>query len=103
MIRLKELRELKGMTQLKMAAELNLTKSTYNFWENGKVEIDFKNLIRLADYFNVSIDYLLGRDYVNKLASLSEDENRLIENYRNCDDKNKAAILGYSDGIAKRI
>jgi len=62
MIRLKELRQEKGFTQRQMAEELGLTKSTYNYWENGKIEIDFKSLQKLADYFGVSVGYLIGAE-----------------------------------------
>jgi len=102
MIKLKELRQLKGLKQNELAIELNIPKSTYNYWENGKIEIDFKNLFKLADYFNVSIDYLLGHDYITKLASLTDDENELIEKYRKCNEKNKALIIGYVNGITDK-
>lgn len=63
MIRLKELRLSKGYkTQKEFAEAINVSKSTYNYWENEKIEIDYASLKMLADFFNVTIDYLLGRD-----------------------------------------
>jgi len=59
--RIKELRLQKGITQEQLAQHLNVAKSTIGMWENEKREPNFKMLIRIADYFDCSIDYLLGR------------------------------------------
>lgn len=59
-IRLKELRENIGISQYKLAEDLKLSQSTIGNWEAGKREPDFSTLIKLADYFNVSADYLIG-------------------------------------------
>ncbi len=60
-IRLKELREKHNISQLKLAMELNLTQNSVSRYENGEREADYNTLIAFADYFNVSVDYLLGR------------------------------------------
>lgn len=60
-MRLKDLREQKGITQLKLAMDLNLNQNSISRYEKGVREADYKTLIMLADYFNVSIDYLLER------------------------------------------
>jgi len=62
MIRLKELRNAKGLYQKDIANELNIAISTYSYWEQGKIEPDNTTLKKLADYFGVSVDYLLGCD-----------------------------------------
>lgn len=62
MPRLSELRKQKGLKQGDLAASLGVAQSTLSGWENGKFEIDDKNKIKLADFFGVSIDYLLGRE-----------------------------------------
>lgn len=59
--RLKEIRLLKGITQLKLAMDLNMNQNSISRYENGEREADYKTLIAFADYFHVSIDYLLGR------------------------------------------
>lgn len=59
MLRLKELRG--ELTQAQIAEKLNLARETYRNYENGTREPDQKTLSDLADYFNVSVDYLLGR------------------------------------------
>lgn len=60
-MRLKYLREQKGITQIKLAMDLNLNQNSISRYEKGVREADYKTLIMLADYFNVSIDYLLER------------------------------------------
>ena len=60
-MRLKELRKKKGMTQLRLAMELNMTQNTISRYETGEHEADYKTLILFADYFGVSVDYLLER------------------------------------------
>ncbi|MBQ2989516.1 MAG: helix-turn-helix transcriptional regulator [Clostridia bacterium] len=59
--RLKELRKQNKISQLKMALDLNMNQNTISRYENMEREADYATLIRLADYFDVSLDYLLGR------------------------------------------
>ncbi|MBQ7957731.1 MAG: helix-turn-helix transcriptional regulator [Clostridia bacterium] len=60
-MRLKELRKSKGISQLKLAMDLNMNQNSISRYENGIREADYATLISFADYFNVSIDYLLER------------------------------------------
>ena len=60
-MRLKQLRKEAGISQLKLALDLNTNQNTISRYENEEREADYATLIRFADYFNVSIDYLLGR------------------------------------------
>lgn len=59
--RLKQLRKEKGITQLKMAMDLNMNQNTISRYENGSHQADYETLKKLADYFDVSIDYILLR------------------------------------------
>lgn len=61
MIRLKELRKQKGISQIRLSFDLDTTQNTISRYENGEREMDYAMLIKVANYFNVSIDYLLGR------------------------------------------
>lgn len=58
--RVKELRIEKGMKQSDLAKVFNIKPATLSRWENGIIEPDYKTLIKLAKYFGVSADYLLG-------------------------------------------
>ncbi len=59
--RLKELRRARGLSQLKVSLDLHMNQNSISRYETGEREADYATLIRLADYFNVSVDYLLGR------------------------------------------
>ncbi|MBE7051907.1 MAG: helix-turn-helix transcriptional regulator [Ruminococcaceae bacterium] len=60
-MKLKELRQKRGLSQLKLATELNMSQNTISRYETEERQAGYKELIALADYFDVSIDYLLGR------------------------------------------
>lgn len=59
---IKRLREEKGLSMQQLANELKTTKSSVNMWENGNAIPREQTLIRIANYFNVSIDHLYGLD-----------------------------------------
>jgi len=59
--RLKQLRKEKKLSQLRLAIDLDMNQNTISRYENMEREADYITLIRFADYFNVSLDYLLGR------------------------------------------
>ncbi len=63
--RLRELRNQRGLSQLRLAMDLNMNQNTVSRYENGEREADYETLIKIADYFDVTLDYLLGRD-INK-------------------------------------
>lgn len=59
--RLKELRKAHKLTQVALAEELGLTERQYQRLESNASKPMYNNLLALADYFDVSIDYLVGR------------------------------------------
>lgn len=59
--RLKKLRKMRKISQLKLALDLNMNQNSISRYENLEREADYETLIAFADYFNVSLDYLLGR------------------------------------------
>ena len=59
--RLKELRKQRGISQLKLAMDLGMNQNTVSRYENLEREADYQTLINIAEYFEVSLDYLLGR------------------------------------------
>jgi len=58
---LKKLREDERLSQAQLAKDLSLPRYTIGNWEQGRAEPDTQMLKTLADYFDVSLDYLLGR------------------------------------------
>lgn len=61
MMRLKELRKSRNVSQLKLAIEIGTNQNSISRYENSEREADYQTLIDIADYFDVSIDYLLER------------------------------------------
>lgn len=59
--RLKELRKARKISQLKLSLDLSMNQNTISRYENMEREADYETLIKFADYFGVSVDYLLGR------------------------------------------
>lgn len=64
--RIKELREDKDLKQATLANYLNIKQNNYSYIENEKIEIKIDYLIKIADFYNVSVDYLLNRTDVMK-------------------------------------
>lgn len=74
--RIKELRKNKGITQIEFAKLFNIATGTIAMYETGKRQPDYETLKRIAEFFNVSTDYLLGNE--QKEIRPSEEE-RIIE------------------------
>ena len=66
-MRLKFLREQKKLTQLKVAIDLNMSQNTVSRYESGEREPGIAELIKFADYYGVSVDYILGRTDVPEM------------------------------------
>lgn len=76
--RISELRKQAGMSQFQLAKVLNIATSTLGMYETGKREPSLKVMNRIANYFNVTTDYLLGRpdkkDDNTKTADIDDDD-----------------------------
>ena len=60
-MRLREIRKSKSISQLKLAIDLNTNQNTISRYKTGEHESRIVKLIKIADYFNISLDYLLDR------------------------------------------
>ena len=122
MIRLKELREEQGLNMRQAAKSLEIPYTTYISYEKGDREPNSEMLIVLAEFFNCSVDYLIGRDnsrinddvldqvneldldalsyYGNIYEAKKEDE--LVKKYRTLDEYGKEVVIGVADLEAKR-
>ena len=82
--RLKELRIEKNYEQKRISEEFSLSRGTYSLYESNQRRPSYEILVKFADYYNVSIDYLLGRDdnrtatEFQKFSSYSENEMGII-------------------------
>ena len=85
------LRSERGISQRKAAADLGISQALLSHYENGLREPRLDFVVRVCDYYGVSADYMLGRSFdgyqefkklVGRLAELSAEANRLIEEVR---------------------
>ena len=60
--RIQDLREDRDIKQLELANYLHIRRNTYSDYECGKINIPIDALIKIADFYHVSLDYLVGRD-----------------------------------------
>ena len=70
MNRLKELRKSRGLTQTDVAKYIGISQNNYSYWENGKVKIDTGSMQKLADFFGVTVDYILGNDTIPQYKNI---------------------------------
>ena len=64
---LKEIRKSKRLNPLKVATDLNISRESISYYENGKREPSLDLLVKMSEYFNVSINYLItGKEFVKK-------------------------------------
>lgn len=95
---LKTLRNEKKISQKAMADILGVSQQTISNYENSEIEPDIDSLARIADYFDTSIDYLVGRAKLrgqtetSETFELSNDETRMLKQYRSLSEKEKQCI-----------
>lgn len=92
MEKLKEIRKLKKISQKEFAEQMNVAQNTVSRWENGERLMDSDTLIKAADFFNVSVDYLLGRAKRSQSITAvqkSAESMKLIDEYTKLNDLGK--------------
>ena len=91
--RMKEVRKLRGYTQEDIANKLSVSVSAVKKWEQDKTDPNTELFVRLADYLDVSLDYLLNRsDDFSRIPSL---ENELLAAFRQLDKDGQQEVLNY--------
>ena len=93
-MRLKELRKEKGLTQIEIGNILHVNKMTYNGYENENRQPPIEILCNIADYYNVSLDYLVGREYKNDLGYLTTEQKNIMIVIKKLNEKNLSTLLG---------
>ena len=98
MLRVRELREAKGIQQKELAIDLGVSQPTVSDWESGRKVPSAKSTAKLADNFGVSVDYLLGRENEKKPTPVSGDgldplDQRLNELLSQASDDTKQAMI----------
>lgn len=98
--RIQELRKKFKMQQSELAAIIGVTDKSISSYETGKTNPTLESISKLADFFGVTVDYLLGRDdigtdikVIEKQVDLPADEQELLDYYRSCSSTGKKYIL----------
>ena len=101
-MRLKTIRQATGKSQLQVAKDLNISRQNLCRYENNQTEPDIQTLIKLADYFHVTIDYLVEHEvpYLIDKSAWPESKKELLNMIAELDDfeseKIKGIIVGYT-------
>ncbi|MBP2243849.1 transcriptional regulator with XRE-family HTH domain [Paenibacillus xylanexedens] len=93
-----ELRKERRLTQQEISKSLKMARTTYSGYENGSREPDNETLNKIADFLEVSVDYLLGRTEQRKQV-LSEPSRALIDSLNLTDEEIMKNIRFEVDGI----
>ena len=101
---LKTIREKKGITQIKLSIDIEVSQELISQYERGTTLPSPVNLIKLADYFNCSVDYLLGRtnNYkpITPLTKEDVEKDNLFEIYKSLNDKKREQVRCYMDFLS---
>lgn len=95
---LKELRTQKHISQQQLADIIGISQQSVNKYENHGVEPDIDTLIKIAEYFNTSVDYLIGNTDINRIIEnvekydLNTEESELIDGFRKLNKPEKESI-----------
>ena len=91
--RLKALRLAAGKTQQELADALRISRSAYALYETGRRQLNYEALVALADYYNITLDYLFGRTKVRERPEAYPPEARqLVRQYGLLDARGKGAV-----------
>lgn len=110
--RMKNLRSKKKLTQSELAKILGVARTTYAMYEQGQREPDYETLQKIADYFEVTVDYLLGREE-KKMPSLSDEDEfdkwvndpevyKFYKEFNESPDERKEALLAVWEILKKQ-
>ena len=96
-MKLKELRKLKGLTQQEIAKYLNTTQSNYGKYELGQQEPNIQTLCQIADYYDVSLDYLCDHETKGNIdaSNFSELKKGCLYILNKLSEDNTAIVFGY--------
>ena len=94
------LRKKRNLSQKELAQKFNVNQNTVSRWENGDRQIDLDPLKELATFFNVSVDFILGKsDKMPTPTTLPQEANELLNLFNKMDDKFRIRLLGAAYAI----
>lgn len=98
-MRLKELRIENKLTQAEVAQKLFISQNGYSGYENERTQPNIETLIKLADFYNVSIDYLVGRDNEKNPTKNYGEKKKLLKISESLTDKNFDKLIVYATAL----
>ena len=105
MVRLRDLRNEKSISQRKMGDIFNVSQATYNNWEQGNTQPSIEQLIELARFFGVSVDFLIGNTddegYVKIQEVLSQNDIATLHTFNTLQFESKKLLLEFISSLKK--
>ena len=95
---LRKLREEKAISQRQLADVISVSQQSINKYENHNIEPDIDTLMKMADYFETSVDYIIGHSNVRRKIEiinsydLNLDETELVDAYRKLSSKQRNSV-----------
>lgn len=94
---IKNLRKQKSLSQQAIANYLQITRQAYSNYENGKREPDYETLLKLSEFFDVTVDYLTRGE--TPTAPLTDPEQQLLDLFRQLNGEGQQKIIDYAADI----
>ena len=102
--KLKKLRESDNISQVKFAKEIGFSQASIAAWENGTREPGLETLLKIALYFNVSVDYLIGNKAIKEKSpsKITSEEQALLDDFRSLPIQERAQAIEYVHYLADK-
>lgn len=98
-MKLRELRKERGISMKKLGEYVGVSESTISLYETGKHEPSKEMLLKFADFFGVSVDYLLGREEIKKPIPEDELDKEIIERFSKLSATDAAKVSAFIEGL----
>ena len=98
-MKIKELSHSIDVNQMELAKKLNVSQKTISNYLNGVTEPPASVLCKLADYFNVSLDYLCDRQWNNQVGYIPEEKKEVVKIILLLNEANTLKLFGYASGL----
>lgn len=104
--RIKRLREKAGLSQKALAEKIGVSQQSINKYENHNIEPDIETLIRIADVFDTSVDYLIGHSEIDhkieslQTCDLNEEELCLLDRFRPLENRQRQSVLSLLEAFS---
>ena len=89
----------RNTTQREVSKKLNLSPQTLSNYLNNKTDPPIKTLIEMANYFNVSLDYLCDRQWNNQIGYIPDNKKEVIQLVLQLNEINTVKLFGYASGL----